>query len=62
MDALNENFVRYFDNQPAASTWVRGPFYANVDSQDDNLVEDIIEIRSKALLKEKFRTLKLPNF
>ena len=55
LDALNENFERYFDKQPIHSTWFRDPFFANLDNEDDtDLVEELIEIRSKSLLKDKF--------
>ena len=63
LDALNENFERYFDKQPVHSTWFRDPFFANLDNEDDtDLVEELIEIRSKALLKDKFNKLNLANF
>ena len=63
LDALNENFERYFDKQPVYSTWFRDPFFANLDNEDDtDLVVELIEIRSKALLKDNFNKLNLANF
>ena len=61
---MMETFTNYFEEAETNLNWIRNLFFAGLESveNDDELKEQLIELNSKVLLKNKVDHKSLGNF